>query len=102
MRYLMHVSLPLEKFNQAVADGTVGEKIGRILEEIHPEAAYFAADEGKRGGYFVVNMKDASEMPKLAEPWFLTFDATVRLLPVMTPEDLSKAGLKAIGKRWAP
>jgi hypothetical protein len=100
MRFVMHVSLPLEKFNAAVRDGTVGEKVGRILETLKPEAAYFCADDGKRGGFFVVDMKDASEMPKYAEPWFLLFDASVKFLPAMTPADLQKAGLDAIGKKW--
>ena len=31
MRMLMHIHLPLEPFNTAVRDGTVGQKIERIL-----------------------------------------------------------------------
>lgn len=100
MRFVMHVSLPVEKFNRAVQDGTVGDKMRRILEETEPEAAYFCADDGKRGGFLIVDMKDTSEIPKLAEPWFLLFDASVKFLPTMTPEDLGRAGLDAIGKKW--
>jgi hypothetical protein len=40
-------------------------------------------------------------MPRLAEPWFLNFDATVEFLPAMTPADLQKAGLAEIAKKWA-
>jgi len=39
-------------------------------------------------------------MARLAEPWFLHFDATVEFLPAMTPADLQKADLDSIGKKW--
>ena len=100
MRFVVHVSFPPEKFNQAVLDGTVGAKMGKILEETKPEAAYFCAQDGKRGGFLVVNMNDVSEMPRLADPWFINFDATVEFLPTMTPADLQKADLGSIGKKW--
>jgi len=100
MRFVLHVSLPVEKFSQAVRDGTAGEKMRRILEDTKPEAAYFCAKDGKRGGYLIVNMNDTSEMPRLAEPWFLNFDATVEFMPAMTPQDLQRAGLDEIAKKW--
>ena len=100
MRFVVHVSLPADKFNKAVLDGTAGKKMGKILDEIKPEAAYFCAKDGKRGGFLVVNINDASEMPRVAEPWFLNFDATVEFLPAMTPADLQKAGLDAIASMW--
>ena len=100
MRFVLHVSMPVDKFNQAVRDGTAGEKIGRILEDTKPEAAYFCAKDGKRGGFLIVNMSDPSEMPRFAEPWFLNFDATVEFLPTMTPEDLQRAGLEQLAKKW--
>ena len=100
MRFLMHISMPPEKFNEAVRDGSVGKKMTRILEDTRPEAAYFTGIDGKRGGFLIVNMANASEMPGLAEPWFLNFNATVEFWPVMIPEDLQKAGLDAIGKKW--
>jgi hypothetical protein len=72
----------------------------KILEDLKPEAAYFCAKDGKRGGFLVVNLNSASEMPRYAEPFFLNFDATVEFLPTMTPEDLGKAGLEELGKKW--
>ncbi len=100
MRMLMHVTLPLEPFNTAVRDGSAGEKIRRILDATKPEAAYFTEQNGHRGGTFVVDLKDPSEVPALAEPWFLTFNAEIEFRIVMTPEDLGRAGLDGLGKKW--
>jgi len=100
MRMLMDVELPLEPFNTCVQDGSAGAKMQKILEAIKPEAAYFCARNGKRGGTLVVNLNSPSEIPALAEPWFLTFHASVQFHPAMTPEDLGRANLEAIGKQW--
>jgi len=85
--------LPAQRFNEAVRDGSAGKTIARIMEETKPEAAYFTAKDGQRGGYLIFNIKDASEMPRLAEPWFLSFEATVKFMPAMTAEDLKAADL---------
>ena len=101
MRMLMHVHFPPEPFNSAVRDGSVGPKIQKILEAIQPEAAYFSEHHGHRGGTFVVNINSPSDIPALAEPFFLTFNAEVELRIAMTPADLAHAGLDALGKKWA-
>ncbi len=100
MRMLMHVQFPLEPFNTAVRDGTAGEKIQRILEAIKPEAAYFSEQDGKRGCTLVVSVNSPSDVPALAEPFFLTFNAAVEFRIAMTPEDLASAGLDKLGKQW--
>ena len=100
MRYILDVKLPLEKFNAAVSDGSAGAKMQKIIEDAKPEAVYFAARNGKRSGILIINMENASEIPKYAEPWFLQFDAELQFYPCMTPEDLAKAGLEGLGKKW--
>ena len=37
-------------------------------------------------------MKDASEIPGLAEPWFLEFKGQITFRPVMNAADLAAAG----------
>ena len=64
--------------------------------DVGAEAAYFTAVEGQRSGYIVVNLDDASQIPAVAEPFFLWLKADVDVVPVMLPEDLAKAG-PAIG-----
>lgn len=100
MRMLVHVEFPLEPFNAMVRNGTAGQKIQKILETIKPEAAYFTEFDGKRGGTLVVNVNNASDVPALAEPFFLTFNAEIRVRIAMTPEDLGKAHLETLGKAW--
>ena len=74
--------------------------MGRILEEIKPEAVYFTEFGGRRGAILIVDLADASKIPMYAEPWFLTFNADVEFHPMMTPDDLMRSGLEGIGKKW--
>lgn len=101
MRMLMQVEFPIEPFNSAVRDGSAGAKMRKILEAIRPEAAYFSERNGHRGGTLVLNVNEACDIPALAEPWFLTFHAQVSFQVAMTPEDLVRADLDALGKKWA-
>lgn len=91
MRFMLTIRVPLEKGNALAKRGNLGQSIQSILEELKPEAAYFADVEGARGGYIVVNMDDASQIPAIAEPFFLGLEATIQIHPVMTPEDLGRA-----------
>lgn len=100
MRMIMHVYFPVDVFNAAVRDGSAGAKMQKILGEQKPEAAYFTEYHGQRGGILIVNIKEASEIPKFAEPWFLTFNAKVELHPAMVAADLAASGLDALGKTW--
>jgi hypothetical protein len=88
----MKLRMSLEKGNEATSDPQFGRKMNDLLAEIKAEAAYFTTINGQRGGYFVVNMNDASEMPAIAEPFFLWLGADIEFFPVMRPEDLAKAG----------
>src|ERR1035438_256556 len=98
MRMLLRVSIPVEAGNAAAKAGTLGSTIERILADLKPEAVYFFSDdEGQRTGSIVFDLKDVSQIPAVAEPWFLAFNAQVTFRPVMTPQDLATAG-PSIGK----
>ena len=100
MRFLVIAQSPPGKFNAATRDGTAGQKLHAIIEDIGPEAVYFTEIEGMRTCMLVVDMEDASQIPSLAEPFFLTFESKVSFHPIMSPEDLGKAGLEELGKKW--
>ena len=98
MRMLLRVSIPVEAGNAAAKAGTLGSTVEQILADLKPEAAYFFADDsGQRAGSIVFDMKDTSQIPAVAEPWFLAFNAKISLRPIMNPQDLDKAG-PSIGK----
>lgn len=101
MKMLLTVAIPHEPFNSLVKSGKAGEIIGRILDAIKPEAAYFTEQGVTRGGVFVVDVQKPSDVPSIAEPFFLNFQASCKFRILMSPEDLQKAGLNEIGKKWA-
>jgi hypothetical protein len=89
---LLRVSIPAQTGNAAAKGGTLGSTIERILADLKPEAAYFYADDGgQRAGSIVFDLKDPSQIPAVAEPWFLAFNATISMRPIMNPQDLAKA-----------
>ncbi len=92
MRFIVKARMDVEAANALATAGKLGSTIQSILEELKPEAAYFVADEGQRTAILVINMEDASQIPAIAEPWFLAFNADIEATPAMVAEDLEKAG----------
>ena len=93
MRMMMQIWIPVEAGNNAARIGAFGSSFQKILEQLKPEAAYFTTDaSGERGGFIVFDLKDTSQIPAVAEPFFLAFNARVTLSPVMNAQDLAKAG----------
>ena len=100
MRMLLNVSMPHEPFNTLVRENKAGKILGRILEELRPEAAYFTEQDGMRGAVLIVNVNDPSRLPSFAEPFFLNFNADCRFRVVMSAEELGRAGLEELGRKW--
>lgn len=103
MRFLLKVNIPVEAGNAAAKAGKLGGTIQSILEDLKPEAVYFAAENGQRTALIFLDMQDASQIPAIAEPWFLAFNASIEASPVMTPADLAKAGsaIEAAVKKYS-
>ena len=91
MRFLVKVSIPTETGNARVLDGSLATTIESILNDIKPEAAYWAEEQGARTGFIFCNIKEESDIPMIAEPFFLGLGARVEFHPCMTLADLKKA-----------
>jgi hypothetical protein len=55
-----------------------------------------------RTGYIFLELDDESQIPAVAEPWFLAFDAAIEIQPMMVPADLAKAAdsIKKAAKKY--
>ena len=89
MRMMMKATIPIEAGNAAVRNGSLGTTMQKILADLKPEAAYFVEDSGQRTGIIFFDMKESSQLPAIAEPWFLAFNASLTVRPAMTAEDLA-------------
>lgn len=90
MRTMLKFTVPVERSNQAVKDGSLKKTLESIMTKLKPEAAYFAPLEGKRGGMIFFNMAAPSEIVEICEILFLNLDAAVEFVPVINLDDLGK------------
>ena len=63
MRMILDITIPHEPFNSLVRKGVTGEKLGKILEALKPEAIYFTEQDGKRGAIAIVDMPIPRKSP---------------------------------------
>ncbi|MCX4588112.1 DUF3303 family protein [Streptomyces sp. NBC_01481] len=96
MRVLLTVEMDTEKANKAITGKTLPHTMKSVLDRVKPEAAYFGAQEGMRTGFIVFDLKEASDLPSVAEPFFQELGAKVSITPVMTFDDV-QAGLQKYG-----
>jgi hypothetical protein len=51
--------------NTIIADGSIGKVIGGLVDQLHPEATYFAGEDGQRACFMVFDMTDAATLPSI-------------------------------------
>jgi hypothetical protein len=95
MRTLVRVTLPTEAANAAISNGKLKSLIEQTMARLKPEAAYFSPTNGMRSAMFVFDLKDASDIPSITEPWFSAVNAVVEFTPCMNLDDLT-AGLQKV------
>ncbi len=95
MRMMMKVSVPIEAANKAVADGSMKKILQSQLEKWRPEAVYFHAAGDVRTALLFVDIKEESDMPVIADPFFKGVNAHVTFTPVLNIQDF-QAGLAKI------
>ncbi|MFE2303818.1 hypothetical protein ACFXAW_37145 [Streptomyces sp. NPDC059445] len=96
MRVMLKATMDTDKANELISSGKLPELMRQTMDRLKPECAYFTAQEGSRTCYMVFDMQDSSQMPVIAEPFFMHLGARVEFTPVMNPEDLHK-GLSQLG-----
>ncbi|MFF9341308.1 MULTISPECIES: hypothetical protein [unclassified Streptomyces] len=90
MRMLMKVEMNTEVSNDLIRQGAVQGLMQEALGRIRPEAAYFTVENGCRTGYFFFDLAETSDLPAIAEPFFMRLGAKIHYSPVMNQEELAK------------
>jgi hypothetical protein len=90
MRTMLKFTVPVERSNQAIKDGSLKKTLESLMARLKPEAAYFGALEGKRGGMIFFDMAEPCNIVEICEALFLNLDASVEFVPVMNADDLGK------------
>jgi len=97
MRTLMKVSIPVE-----AGTGRSWTEACRRSYRRSPRApaggVVLTAENGLRTGFFVLDLKDVSMIPVIAEPFFMTFGAAITWSPCMNAAEL-KAGLEKLAAK---
>src|SRR5438094_153814 len=95
MRMYLKVQMPTEKGNEAVRNGSLPKVMGRFMETYRPEGAYFFTVDGERCAHFYFDLKDVSQLPVIAEPFFAELGAKISYCPAMNADELKK-GLDSV------
>lgn len=90
MKCMVTFSFPTDSGNALVSSGKIKEVFGHLMTDLKPEAAYFYPVAGQRGGHFIINMNDSSDVVTVADRFWIGLGADVEITPVMSPEDLGK------------
>lgn len=98
MRMMLKFTLPVEKGNAVINDGSLGKTMETILAKLKPEAAYFAPVDGKRCGMLFFDLAEPSQIVETVEPFFLSLNAAIELTPVMNGDDLRKGLARVMQK----
>ena len=99
MRMLLKIQMEVEAANRAIRDGSWAATMQRVMSQLQPEAAYFTALDGKRTGLIVFDLEAPSQIPVIAEPFFMAVNASIDFVPVMTMEDV-QTGLQEAAKAF--
>lgn len=99
MHTLLKVTMnDVEAANVAISEGRLEKIIQQVSKTISPETSFFTAEQGYRTGIFIFDLKDASIIPSIAEPFFTELNAKVEFFPGMNLAELGK-GLESWNKQ---
>ena len=90
MRLMLTFKIPVEKGNEAEAEGKIGPAIEKLVNDTKAEAAYFTMLEGLRSGIIIFEESDQANLTKYNEPMFAALNAEIDIVPVLTLDDLKR------------
>lgn len=96
---LLKVQMDVEAGNEAIKNGSLAEVLDRTMGQIQPEAAYFTAIDGKRTALIFFDLQNESQIPVVAEPFFMLLNASIDIIPAMSADDV-RAGLEEAAKAF--
>jgi hypothetical protein len=89
MRLMLRFTIPVEKGNEAEADGSLSTAIKELVEKVQPEAAYFHLQDGKRAGTIFFEESSQARMAVINEPLFAKLNAAIDIQPAVSLEELT-------------
>jgi hypothetical protein len=102
MRMMLKAVMDTASGNATIRDGSIAQIIGRLVEHLHPEATYFAPEDGRRACFMVFDMTDPAQLPVISEPLFQSAAAQVTISPCMDLEDLKRGLAQLDGAATVP
>ncbi|HEU5016409.1 MAG TPA: hypothetical protein VFT69_00390 [Pseudolabrys sp.] len=95
MRTLLLARIPTKQNDSVAREGGIRDTLAKVLEDLNPEAVYFAPVDGERTMIAIFDLNESSDLPRLTEPLFSRLGASVQMMPCMNLEDL-RAGLSRV------
>ena len=97
MRMLLKLTLPVEKGNEAIKNGSLQKTIETTMTALKPEAAYFTLENGQRTAFMFFEMAETSDVVGVLEPLWLGLSPDMWLTPAMNLDDMMAGFTKTFG-----
>ena len=88
MRLMLRFTIPVERGNEAEADGSLSLAIKELIEKVQPEAAYFHLQDGMRAGTVVFEETDQARLAMINAPLFAKLNAAIEIQPAVSMQEL--------------
>jgi hypothetical protein len=88
VRMLLKMTVPVDRGNATIRDGSMQKVIEATVNQLKPEATYFYPADGQRTALIIFNLEKESDIVATVEPLWLGMEADIELVPVMNLDDL--------------
>ena len=95
MRMLLKLTIPVDKGNAVIKDGSIAKTLEGVMNQLKSEAAYFLPQDGQGTALFVFDMAKPADLVPMLEPFWIDLEADVEISPVMNFQHL-QAGMQRL------